>query len=108
MEVWRKIEDFNNYEVSNYGRIRNAMNKKIRKLQKNRRGYWKVNLMNNGKSFKRTVSKLIARAFVPNQENLEYVTYKDGNKNNLNAENLRWISHEETTKIYLNRFWVVV
>ena len=105
---WQKIKGFENYEVSDCGHVRNARNKKIRKLQKNKKGYWKVTFSKDGKQLKRTVSKLVAAAFIPNPDNLEYVTYKDADNNNLYADNLQRISHKETTEIYMKRNWYVV
>lgn len=38
------------------------------------------------------VHELVAKAFVPNPDNLPYVEHIDGNRSNNNADNLRWTS----------------
>ena len=48
--------------------------------------------------------KLIAEAYIPNPDNLPYVTHIDGNTMNNVSENLKWISKEELVeKIKKNR-----
>jgi hypothetical protein len=45
MEIWKRIKENNNYEISNYGNFRNIKGKLL-KLNINARGYlkWKKNL----------------------------------------------------------------
>lgn len=104
MEVYRQVEDYDNYEISNIGNIRNSITGKILK-QKCRKGYkaidlWKQNTM---KTF--GVHRLVAIAFLDNPNNKPVVDHIDGDKLNNNVENLRWATLSENkmnSNIYSN------
>lgn len=44
------------------------------------------------------VHRLVAKAYIPNPDNLREVNHIDGDKLNNNVENLEWISHSENMK----------
>lgn len=94
-EVWRKINEFPNYSVSNQGRVRHDKRNHIRKAFVDKDGYKIVVLPKNGKPVTRRVHKLVALAFVPNLQNKPCVDHIDTNKLNNNADNLRWVTHWE-------------
>lgn len=55
-------------------------------------GYKKVGMItNSGKWASFSVSRLVARAFIPNPENKPEVNHIDGNKLNNSVENLEWV-----------------
>lgn len=94
MEEWRNIKDYENYEVSNLGRVRNK-NGKILKQQL-RHGYYDVGLynkyhQNQPKLLK--VHRLVAQAFIPNLNNYPCINHKDENKLNNNIDNLEWCTY---------------
>lgn len=94
MEEWRDIKDYENYEVSNLGRVRNK-NGKILKQQL-RHGYYDVGLynehhQNQPKLLK--VHRLVAQAFIPNLNNYPCINHKDENKLNNNIDNLEWCTY---------------
>jgi hypothetical protein len=95
-EVWKKIENFDNYSVSTFGQIRNDQSGKIMKLN-NKGGYLNASLTNlkNKKCFK--VHRLVALAFIDNLENKAEVNHKDKNKHNNNISNLEWNTHKENS-----------
>lgn len=102
MEIWKKIEGYENYEVSNEGRVRSLGNDKTRKTKilrpsDNGWGYLHVNLFKNGKSKKFKVHRLVATAFVPNMFNLDEVNHINEVKTDNRAENLMWCDGKENS-----------
>ena len=93
-EQWKAIEGFERYEVSDFGRVRNAETGCIRKLHKNRYGYMVVALWNRGKAKSQQVHQLVARAFVGNKGDYTEVNHIDEDKTNNKASNLEWCSRK--------------
>ena len=89
-EIWKLIEDYNNYEVSNLGNVRNVKTKHILKPNYSNKGYACLYLMKNHKSKKIRVHRLVAKMFIPNPGNLPQANHKDENKSNNYVENLEW------------------
>lgn len=99
MEIWKNIDGYDGkYQVSTWGRVRNAETGKILTPYKNEKGYLKVGLQKNGKSNKHRVNRLVAKAFVMNPYNLPQVNHKDGNKENNSYTNLEWTTNEINQK----------
>ena len=93
-EKWKNIEGYN-YQVSSKGRIRNKRTKSIKKTFINDRGYVIVSLYGD-KSLKTfRVHRLVAQAFIPNQNNLPEVNHKNELKTDNRVENLEWITRKE-------------
>lgn len=95
MEVWKDIEGYNWYQVSDLGRVRSKPNSQHRKEiilsqipQAN--GYLRVRLFKDGKGKLIQVSHLVADAFVLNPNNLPQVNHIDENVKNNRADNLEW------------------
>lgn len=88
-EKWKKIDYFN-YEVSNYGRIRNANTLNIKQLKFSRYGnqviLWKNS---NGQTF--TLSHLVAHYFIQPMEKDQKVIHIDKNIRNNYYKNLKII-----------------
>lgn len=93
MENWKVINDFPNYEISNFGNIRNET--KLLKIVPNKQGYNIVVLCNGGIRKTINVHRLVAAAFVPNPENKPCVDHIDGDRANNHADNLRWVTAKE-------------
>ena len=101
MEIWKEISGYNGkYQVSSWGRVRNAETGNILKPYKNGKGYLKVGLMVKGKKNpeKHRVNRLVAKAFIENPNNLPQVNHKDGNKENNSVTNLEWITNSDNMK----------
>ena len=102
MEVWKKIEGYEKYFISNYGRVK-AVDKKykgehIHGLRLTQDGYSKVALRQNEKSKEYRMHRLVATHFIENPHGYETVNHKDGNKLNNKCENLEWMNRSQQLK----------
>lgn len=90
VERWAPIPYYPHYEVSNYGRVRRD-GQRIMKHGKNSMGFWHVWLCEEGSLQSHQVHRLVAFAFVRKRDpDMAWVTFKDGNRDNLRADNLQW------------------
>ena len=89
-EEWKQIYNLN-YEISNYGRIKNKTTKKLKKLKHQIYGM-QVLLWQNSKSYTITVSRLVAEMFIRHLEKDERATHIDGNAKNNYYKNLKIVS----------------
>jgi hypothetical protein len=129
MERWKKT-DVKGYEVSNRGRVRSCPRRvKIKRPHRHKDEklcwctYYKqffkykilrpgINREKNGYEFvflgggkRRYVHILVAKAFLPNPNNLPEVNHKDGVSANNHKRNLEWISRIDNEKhAYKNGF----
>lgn len=93
MERWKKIKDFDNYSVSDCGRVRNDKKKLLLK-QINNSGYLVVNLYNDTTTKKIRVHRLVAEAFIPNPNNYPIINHKNEKKDDNRVENLEWCTYK--------------
>lgn len=88
--MWKVIEGYPKYEVSDDGEVRVVKSGKILKKSVDTRGYYKVTLTNSENRKTLFVHRLVAIAFVSNPNNLNQVNHIDENKQNNHASNLEW------------------
>ena len=86
-EQWKKIPGFN-YSMSNYGRTRNDISKKIKAARIHR---WMVqtDIYKDGKRYTISVPRMEASLFIRTLKPNERVTYIDGDKRNNYYKNLK-------------------
>ena len=96
-ERWELAIPFIQYEVSNYGEIRNIKTKHVLSQYDAGKGYKKVALMDNGKQNSVFIHRLVARAFVENDdpEHKTQVNHINEDKADNRAENLEWVTPSE-------------
>jgi hypothetical protein len=103
MEVWKKVKGFENYEVSNYGRLK--VNLKFRKYRdyqskilnptKDKDGYFRTALTKEGSKFMKIIHRLVVENFIENPLNNPCVNHKNGIKSDNRVENLEWCTIKE-------------
>ena len=119
-EIWRYCVGYENkYMVSNYGRVKSLpytyiypttqkkkfYKEKIKKQcetskrKNSTQGYLCTRLVSaDGKSEAKLVHILVAKAFIPNPNNLPTVNHKDGNKHNNRVDNLEWATYSSNNQ----------
>lgn len=111
MELWKKCEINQSYEVSSLGNVRSVdriitridgqtrrYKGKVMSQNTDRYGYSNVYLSLNNKNTRMRVHRLVAIAFLLNPECKEQVNHKDGNKSNNVVDNLEWSTNSENQK----------
>lgn len=98
MEIWKKIEGFENYEISNKGRVKSLKFGRERFLKKAiTNNYEIVTIFNNGIRTQRMVHQFVAMTFLnhkPNGMDL-VVDHINGIRNDNRVENLQIITNRE-------------
>lgn len=106
-ENWSKIKnlEYTKYIISTYGNIKNTETGYI--LEKNyKTGYPTVLLTHKNISKTYRLHMLVAKTFIPNNNDKFVVNHKDGNKINPKLSNLEWISQSNNTKhAYINNLY---
>lgn len=107
MEKWKDIQEYEGiYQVSNFGNVRSVdryitqkgHKSTFTRLVKGKRmklgvlnsGYYVVWLCKNSKYKALTVHRLVAKAFIDNNDYSLDVNHKNGNKTDNRVENLEW------------------
>ena len=105
MEIWKQIEGFNGYEVSNLGNIRSSIScyRKskeflILKPGKITSGYLHVMLRKEGISISKLVHRLVAENFINNISNKPFINHLNGIKSDNRLINLEWTTQSENQK----------
>lgn len=91
MEIWKQVEEDTRYEVSNLGNVRGVCGYVLTPfLTGSPKRYPTVRFGHAGKD--RAVHRLVAKAFLPNPENLPEVNHISWDTTDNRVENLEWIS----------------
>lgn len=110
-EEWRKIKDFPDYEVNNFGNVRSCDRYRMTgfgsrlikgqvlrpNINKKRGGYAYISLCHGSKHHSYKVHRLVAEAFIPNPEMKPFVNHIDCNPANNRVDNLEWVTAQENT-----------
>ena len=106
-EIWKDVIEFENmYQISNKGNVKSLKRKSVSgKILKERllspskdtKGYLRVSLHKENKSYHRSVHRLVAQTFLGNKIELQ-VNHKDGDKTNNITTNLEWCSNKENSE----------
>lgn len=107
-EIWKSIDNFPDYLISNYGKIYSKRYNSIRILKPGKKRYISITISdNNGKKLTTNLHRLVALTFLKKEmeekqkefpnEKLE-VNHIDGDKTNCRVDNLNWQTHSENVK----------
>lgn len=99
MEEWKDVIGHEQYfKVSSYGRIYSKRSSKILSQTVLKTGYYSIATRIGGRKGKPIcfkVHRLVAEAFIENEDNKPFVNHKDGDKLNNEKENLEWCTQSE-------------
>ncbi len=98
MEIWKPIVGTKGFiEVSSEGRVRSLLrgSPRVLKTQTDKKGYHRLRVTIEREKMCYKVHREVAKAFIPNHDNLPQVNHKDGNKSNNAVDNLEWISNKD-------------
>ena len=90
MEAFKTIHEYPDYLVSDLGNILSVKGDRLLKPYKCSNGYLQVKLTSNGCTKGELVHRLVAKAFIPNPNNLAQINHKDEDRTNNRVENLEW------------------
>ena len=81
-----------NYIINSYGQVADKFTKKIKVSTSNHSGYIRIMLYIKGKNYNAPIHRLVAEAFIPNDdpENKTVVNHIDANRRNNHVSNLEW------------------
>jgi hypothetical protein len=97
-EQWRTIDNYSNYQVSNFGRVRNVGTDRILIPSILKNGYRQIGLYKDKKMKKLYVHRLVAQEFIDNPDEKPLVDHIDHNKSNNCINNLRWATKNENQR----------
>lgn len=91
-EIWKPINNYPGYFVSNTGKVKSYRNNRITELlpREEKNGRLFVNLYRDKKMKSVKIHRLVAQAFLPNPEKLPQINHRDENPKNNNVTNLEW------------------
>lgn len=100
--LWKTINNYDNYSVSNTGDIKNNTTNRILKHYI-RNGYKSVSLCKNNKKKTHNIHNIVAEHFLikPNDKNY-VVNHKNENKLDNNIDNLEYITYRDNTIYSMN------
>lgn len=97
-EIWKLIDDYPKYKISNYGRIKSINKKfdwKLMNPENHNGGYFRASLNKKGIRKRVFVHVLVAKAFIPKIKNKDFVNHIDEIKKNNYYKNLEWCTFQE-------------
>jgi len=111
LEVWKTHPEFDFIEVSTLGRVKMLdrqvvtgkggklfVKGRILRQYRSNNGYLRVNFSLNGKTINRSIHRLVAECFLPNQDSLPQINHKNCDRTDNRIINLEWTTPSENAK----------
>jgi hypothetical protein len=100
IEEWKAIPNFPGYEVSNHGQVRSYKTGtcKLKKPGTIQHGYQNITLQKDGKSYTKTIHRIVLTVFDREPMEGEVCRHLDGNPKNNHIDNLCWGTCKENIK----------
>ena len=95
--MWKLLDEFPKYEINRYGVVRNADTHYVIKQRMNPSGYLYVELSEAGCIHTCLVHRLVAKAFIPNPDDLPIVNHIDECCVHNSVDNLEWVSYKDNS-----------
>lgn len=108
-DVWGDVIGYEGkYQVNTKGEIRSLNYGRMNKIcllkpYLGNRGYLSVVLSKDNKTKIKMVHKLVAEAFIPNEDSKPFIDHINNIKTDNRVENLRWVTHKENMRNPLTR-----
>lgn len=107
-EIWKAIDGYEGkYEISNLGRVKslnykNTFKEKILEPRTTEKGYEEIQLWNNYKQKHFKIHRLVASAFLPNENNYKEVNHINHIRNDNHVSNLEWCDRQYNNSHKIN------
>ena len=102
LEIWKEVDWYSNYHISNYGRVKSLGRLKWIIQCKERllkphliKWYYRVTLCIESTTKHFQIHRLVATHFINNNQNKPCVNHINGNKWDNKVENLEWCTYSE-------------